>query len=653
MAIISLINIVETKADTANKQSWISVTISVSGGSGTISGGAVSLRDPTTTTYTEIGTMNGVTVPADTNTTVFSWSGVVPWASTGGGTVYVKYAAYTLGGSSVSAATKSYTLVTLPVPTTITFGTITAGTATTFTIQRASTSYRTTITATVGGTDYAILTNSTSTSTNYTFPLSIFEWHESNNSLPGTITVTTLANGNVIGGRSYKINILCPATPPELTNVRFDYDYEINPPGQSYVNAETLTGKFYNNGLTKVRIRFTATPTAYGKIMLVTASGDYGDHVLYDGRPGSAPPLAPGAYNEDIYIRNLYGKTGLNVETITVTDWRGNQATTQTQVDLYVASAPTLANATLTRGTYSGGSFTENEEGTAIRWTATLSSETTFGILSFYKDGTFITESQYASGTVTYYFTGVDPTVNTELRVDVHNWLSQGSYSYIAPLTMPDFNYNPTLHSIAIGKQASRQNAFECDKDEWLSGGFHISGNIAFDEVKQTGERYIRFGNDASNTNHHDIQLIGGNPNSVYGFQFYDRVNSARVMGYNTSTQYLSFIKDATLTLTYATNSYVSSTSFANVQAYRRSNLYIIRANLEVTTAILNNTNWVKIGTISNYSCPYVEYLNVPAQNGSGVLAVRITTDGEIGIANTCGSSVSGLCRFSSTTVCS
>jgi hypothetical protein len=646
LAIDTLILTTETKADVAQKQSWISVSVVVTGGSGTISGGAVSLKGPTDSAYTQIGTMNGVSVSADTATTVFSYSGVVAHQDTGGGTVSIQTAAYTLGGVSVASKTATYTLQQIPIPNTLTFGTLTAGTNAIIMIARGKSTYNSTITATANGQTLSILSNSNRSATVYTFAKSLFNdgVYMARKEMPITISIKTTdtANNNmVIGTRRYNTTLYFPDSPPVLSGMTFTYAYASNPPGQSYINAETLTGKFYNNGLTNLQISGSVTPDN-SRIKTITLDGDFGSHLLYDS--STAPPVGgDGTININTVVERLYGNNGSNTATLRVTDLRGAVSTATTTQTFYVAQAPSLSNASLTRGTYSGGTFTVDDEGTAIRYTATLSSETTFGILSFYNAGQYIGESQYATGSVTYYFTGVDPTVNSELRVDVHNWLSQASYIYIAPLSMPDFNYNPSLHGIAFGKQAATANSVE---NEWRliqKGQVWLYNDIIFDDLAQTTQRNIRFANASSSTNHHDIVLFGGNPSSANAFGIYDNINSRFLLKYSGGK--LEYCKDGDLTMTRTNNSYVDATSFGRMTARRRSNILFLQGNLSVSNLPSNSTSY-QIGTISGWNATDNVYLDIPCQTGTGVLLLTVTSAGVISILNASGSTINGFCRF-------
>lgn len=668
-ALVKILITENGSGDAVTKTSNISVVVSVSGATGTISGGAVSLRDPTQSSYTQIGTMNGVSVTSDTSTTAFTWSGDVPWTSSGGGTVYVQTASFTVAGQTTASKTQSFTLTQIPLPATITYPDFTAGTAGTINISRATGTHRVTITATttellLNPISYTICSSVTSTAVNYTFPLDLFSHSILTQRSKATLLLdvtTATSGGTVVGTRQYTATVNYPDNPPTIDSLTLTPQYEINPPGQDYVNAEQLTGKYYNNGLTKLKIIYEATPHDTW-VKKVTMSGDLGYHVIFD-YDQTAPLPVGSTVGDTVYVRNLYGKTGTNNITFLVEDVRGQTATAQGQLVLSAASAPVLSNATITRGTYSGGTFTENAEGTAIRYQAHLDSETTFGILTFYKNGTQVSSSQYSTGTVTYYFTGVDPTVNTNLQVDVHNWLANASYTYIAPLSKPDFNYNPTLHGIGIGKQAAEANLLDSDWPIRTSGIMTAQYvDIANTSSNSSQTRYRFSDKDNAICGNAYVAFASGGGGRFY-FREHSANSSGTMLSYyeqyrlptpdgnrssNATYDILTTKNDGQLTLTYTSNTYVSSSSFGYVNAFRQSNVYTIRGNLEVTTVIPTGTNWTQIGSIGNYSAAYTEYLSVAAQNGSGVLAVRIEYNGTISIANTSGSAVSGYCRFSS-----
>ena len=150
-----------------------------------------------------------------------------------------------------ASKTATYTLQQIPIPNTLTFGTLTAGTNAIIMIARGKSTYNSTITATANGQTLSILSNSNRSATVYTFAKSLFNdgVYMARKEMPITISIKTTdtANNNmVIGTRRYNTTLYFPDSPPVLSGMTFTYAYASNPPGQSYINAETLTGKFYN-----------------------------------------------------------------------------------------------------------------------------------------------------------------------------------------------------------------------------------------------------------------------------------------------------------------------------------------------------------------------------------------------------------------------
>lgn len=97
------------------------------------------------------------------------------------------------------------------------------------------------------------------------------------------------------------------------------------------------------------------------------------------------------------------------------------------------------------------------------------------------------------------------------------------------------------------------------------------------------------------------------------------------------SSSFTSFKTSETLTLTRTENSYFNATSFARNAACKKSGYYFVRLNLSSATVTTATTEFIQIGTISNYSALYDGFANVMPQDGSNKVACfQITTDGKI-----------------------
>ena len=544
---------------------------------------------------------------------------------------------YTPGSMS---GTGSFTCATIPRATTPTLSatSVNIGSAVTISVSgRASTSFSHVLTYSIGTASGSIATlNTSTTSYSWTVPTSIANQMPNATSGTVTITCTTKSGTTTIGSKNVSFTAKVPNTSTFQPTISSFAVTENN----ATVSGLNLGSSYLVQGKSKITI--SGTPAGKNGATIKTTTYKVGSTTV--SSPSNITITASGS---------------LAIQ-MTVTDSRGYSTTSSTTKTSLAYAAPKVTAMNFYRSTSNG---TQDGSGEYLHYvftgaiTSLNSKNANTWQLHYQQRGTSTWTSVASgtgytlnvSGTSSSAILGVDNSYT--VRLTLNDSFGSSVYTYTVSTGYTTVDYRSTGKGIAFGK-ASEIDAFECNMEEYLRGGFHIYGNIAFDEAAQTGERYIRFGNSSSNTNHHDVQIIGGNPNSVYGIQIYDRVNSARVLGYNTATETLSFIGDATLSKTYTTNSYVSSTAFSYLQAYRRSNVYVVRGNLEVTTAIPTGTNWTEIGKISDFSSLYIEYLSVASQNGSGTIAVRIQTDGTISIANTNGTSVSGLCRFSCAIVC-
>ena len=110
-------------------------------------------------------------------------------------------------------------------------------------------------------------------------------------------------------------------------------------------------------------------------------------------------------------------------------------------------------------------------------------------------------------------------------------------------------------------------------------------------------------------------------------------------------TDKTAFASDGTLAMTRTNNSYVDATSFARMVARRKCGILFLNGNLAVANLPSNSTS-IQIGTISGWNATDPVYLDVPSQNGAGILYVNVSTSGVISIYNGSGSTINGFCRF-------
>lgn len=99
------------------------------------------------------------------------------------------------------------------------------------------------------------------------------------------------------------------------------------------------------------------------------------------------------------------------------------------------------------------------------------------------------------------------------------------------------------------------------------------------------------------------------------------------------------------LTMTRTNNSYVDATAFGRLSARRKNDILFLNGNLSVSNLPVTSS-FVEIGRISGWSATDTVYLNVPCQNGSGVLLLEVLPAGVIQIYNDSGTTINGFCRF-------
>lgn len=583
------------------------------------------------------------------NSTLTLLSGSTQIAHNADGTKTISVG-YTLNMASTSytpgslSGTGSFTCATIPRATTPTLSasSVNIGSSVTISVSgRASTSFSHVLSYTIGSASGTIATLNTST-TSYSWTVPAALANQIPNAKTGTvsITCTTKSGSTTIGAKSVSLTITVPNTSTYQPSISSFTVTENN----TTVSGLNLGSSYLVQGKSKITISGTAS--AKYNATIKTTSYSVSGKTYSSGSNISIPSTSTSNVSVPI--------------SMTATDSRGYSTTSSATKTSLAYSAPKISAMNFYRSDSSG---TQDATGEYLHYVFTgaissLNSKNTNQWAVHVQQRGSSTWTQVAigtgytlnvSGTSSSAILGVDNSYTARITLTD----SFGSYEYTMAVSTgyTTVDYRSTGKGIAFGK-ASEIDAFECNMSEELRGQFRIWGDILFDNVTQTGQRVIRFGNDSGSTNHHDAAIVGGNPSATTGIGAYDFVNSAWIWQYTTGTQKLSLMGDGQLTLTYTSNSYVSSSSFGYVSAYRRSNVYTIRGNLEVTTAIPAGTNWTQIGSIGNYSAAYTEYLSVAAQNGSGVLAVRIESNGTISIANTSGSAVSGLCRFSSAIPC-
>lgn len=107
----------------------------------------------------------------------------------------------------------------------------------------------------------------------------------------------------------------------------------------------------------------------------------------------------------------------------------------------------------------------------------------------------------------------------------------------------------------------------------------------------------------------------------------------------------LKMAGDGLLTMTRTNNSYVDATAFGRMSARRKNGILFLNGNLSVANMPVTSS-FVEIGRISGWNATETIYLNIPAQNGTGVLLLEVLPAGVIQIYNDSGSTINAFCRF-------
>lgn len=563
---------------------------------------------------------------------VYYHSGSFSVAKTTGTTALV-LKIYSGEGSSRSQ-TYTYSLPVSPAASVLSLPSagFTIGSAGSISITRYDSSFKDIVTYSVGSATGQIteISSGGSTSFSWTPDTTLYAQMGGATTKTGTITVTTKSGTTTVGTNTYTFTLKGSA-PSSLTL----------PSSFTVGTAGTISITRNNSGFTDT-ITYTLG-SASGTISTITSGGST--------TKSWTPP-------KTLYLQMVGQSSKTGTMKITTKIGTTTVGTRSYSFTLNAGSVYNLPKVTVAyeRGTGSSASdFVADPSGSTVHAIITITTSGTgnSAALVVKIDNTQKTSaSGLTNGAKNYYYTNIDTQTSHTLEATITDMLSKTATmkATISTEAVP-MNINVDYPGVAIGK-LSEKNAFEVKMSQELRGQFRIWGDVIFDNVEQTGQRVVRFGNAAGSTNHHDAAIVGGNPSATTGIGAYDFVNSAWIWQYKTGTQKLSLKDDGQLTVTRTSNSYVSAAGFEGVQAYRRSNMYIVRGHLQVTTAIPTNTNWFEIGRISDYSALYQEFLTVATGNGTGAIRLKITTDGVISIANVSGVSVSGYCGFSAAIVC-
>ena len=311
------------------------------------------------------------------------------------------------------------------------------------------------------------------------------------------ITYTSSAYSSEVGRSEKNFTLTVPNTSAYQPSVTIRTD----PVNANEWIRDTATYKYWG-GFTAVDI--TLTPTANGGATVAS----YG--------VSSPSTTKTGTY---IYRTSVLGN-GVTTISATVTDSRGRTVTASTTVSMAYYSAPAVSSASTERGTYSGGTWTANNNGDHIRLYIT-------GTCSLTNYGNSFTMTPTISGQATptqsgnyYYWTGTSSnssyTINTIL---VDNTRTSSTFTLNVSSASVPFNLNTSMPAAAFGKVAETAKSLELASDwKFVAGGKHNKINYApysWDAVGTNGSSgYARIAT---------ITLSGASSDGMIHFAVYRR----------------------------------------------------------------------------------------------------------------------------------
>lgn len=194
-------------------------------------------------------------------------------------------------------------------------------------------------------------------------------------------------------------------------------------------------------------------------------------------------------------------------------------------------------------------------------------------------------------------------------------------------ISVNDLGYTINLTSATVSDIYNSLHRLSTNSCAYLVVASNVASILTGGNVSNTALKgFVHCVNDGNGT--YDIFLMhaGGD----YNVQERITITSSTI----TVNEFYKYVSDkrTSLTLTRTTNSFVDSTAFGRLEAYRQGGWYWFFLNLQVTTAG-TMSDWVEIGSIANYSALDPIYANIPGMaNSSSVLTLYLTSAGKINI---------------------
>jgi len=356
------------------------------------------------------------------------------------------------GAGDINISASPWTLDTIPRASSMTWTTLNIGSSVTFAITRASNSFTHKLTYTYDGSTGIIGTN-LGTSATWTIPSSWLTSLPNSVQGAGSFTLTTYNGTTEIGSVTYNVAFLVP------TNIKPAISSFSVTPYNS--NAWLASRNLWVSGFTQADVSISATAGTGSTMSSYAVTGDI---------TGNAA-----SFRSDILssgVKNLIA---------TVADKRGRTATASQSITVQQYSQPAVTQQTAVRGTYSGGTWTDAEDGTDIKVTATA-------VVSLSENACAIHitcngEEKIINGTTgTVYFLDT----SNEQVYDVNLWAVDSLGSVGATSTIKvgtaDVSFSWQYDRIGIGKVAQKAKHFEVSYRLSAEGDIDVGGITLPDE---------------------------------------------------------------------------------------------------------------------------------------------------------------------------
>lgn len=179
------------------------------------------------------------------------------------------------------------------------------------------------------------------------------------------------------------------------------------------------------------------------------------------------------------------------------------------------------------------------------------------------------------------------------------------------------FSGNRGIYDSQISKWMIYRNG--TDETVCIPSAINTEGHFYFDNLLQTDERDIYFGNDlteGASENPHKVSIYGGNPDSATAIGIWDNQNSRRVLSYADSSNTIYIGNPKTCNLNFQ-----GVATFANEATI--PNLYDLRRGIAISTSDdLNNYKTIGVYYSAN-STISTSLLNCPHKSSNFKLVVE------------------------------